>query len=101
MNIIDIIILAILVSFASIGFNRGVIKSLVAFVGFIVIVCLAYLLKDILGNIFILNLPFIKFTIVEGGSTVLNIVMYQTIAFIIMLIVLGLVYKILLAITGI
>lgn len=100
MNIIDIIILAILATFALIGFKRGVLKSLVAFIGFILIVILAYIFKDILGNIMILNLPFIKFSI-AGGSVIMSIVLYQAIAFLIILILLGLVYKILLAITGV
>ena len=101
MNLIDIIILVILVSFASIGFHRGAIKSLVSFVGIILIICLAYIFKDVLGNILILNLPFIKFSIGSNESVILNIVMYQTISFIVILIILGLVYKIILAITGI
>ncbi len=101
MNIIDIIVLTILVTFAIIGFQRGVFKSLVAFVGFVVIVCLAYLLKNYLGDIFVLNLPFIKFSISSNPSVVMNIVMYQTIAFIIILIILGIAYRVLLKITGI
>ena len=99
MNIVDIIILVILGCFAFVGFHRGVFKSLVAFVGFILIVCLAYLFKDILGNIFVLNLPFINFSV--SGSVIWNIIMYQMIAFLIILIVLGLLYKFLLAVTGI
>lgn len=101
MNIADILILAILVTFALVGFKRGVLKSLVAFIGFVLIICLAYLFKDVLGNLFVLNLPFFKFSIVKSGSVLLNIVMYQTIAFIIILILLGILYRILLAVTGI
>ena len=101
MNIADILILAILAAFALVGFKRGVLKSLVAFIGFVLIICLAYLFKDVLGNLFILNLPFFKFSIVKSGSVLLNIVMYQTIAFIIILILLGILYRILLAVTGI
>ena len=100
MSIVDIIILVILVSFATIGFSRGVFKSLVAFVGFLIVVCLAYLFKNILGDFLILNLPFIDFDI-GGGSVVMNIIMYQTIAFIIMLIIFGIVYRVLLIVTGI
>ena len=48
-----------------------------------------------------MNLPFIKFSVISDGSVMLNIVMYQMIAFIIILIVLGLLYKFLLAVTGI
>lgn len=101
MSIVDIFILVILATFAMIGFQRGVFKSLVSFIGFILVVCLAYLFKDILGNILIINLPFIKFTIGDNTSIILNIVMYQTIAFIVILIILGLVYKLLLAVTGV
>ena len=101
MSIIDIIILAVLASFAIIGFQRGVFKSLVSFVGFIIVICLAYLFKNILGDFFVLNLPFINFNISSNPSVVMNIVMYQTIAFIIILIILGIVYRILLTITGI
>ena len=100
MSIVDIIVLVILVSFATIGFSRGVFKSLVAFVGFLIVVCLAYLFKNILGDFLILNLPFIDFDI-GGGSVVMNIIMYQTIAFIIMLIIFGIVYRVLLTVTGI
>lgn len=101
MSIVDIIILSILVSFAVIGFQRGVFKSLVAFVGFIIVVCLAYLFKNIIGDFFVLNLPFINFNISSNPSVVMNIVMYQTIAFIIILIILGILYRVLLTVTGV
>ena len=101
MDIVDIVILVILASFAIMGFHRGVFKSIVAFVGFIVVICLAYLLKNYLGDFFALNLPFIEFNIASNHSIVMNIVMYQTIAFIIILIILGIVYRLLLTITGV
>ncbi len=101
MSIIDIIILVILLAFAVIGFNRGVFKSLVSFVGFILVIYVAYLLKNYLGDIFVLDLPFFDFKIGSNLSEIMNIVMYQTLAFIIMVIVFGLVYKFLIAISGI
>ena len=100
MSLVDIFILVILVSFAVIGFMRGVFKSLVAFVGFLIIIVVAYLFKNILGDILITNLPFFKFNI-GGGSVVMNIILYQSIAFIVILIILGIVYRILLTVTGI
>lgn len=101
MGIVDIIILAILASFALLGFKRGVFQSLVAFVGFIAVICIAYWLKNYLGDFFVLNLPFTKYSFVPGGSMVLNVITYQSIAFVIVLVILGIVYKILLVITGI
>ena len=100
MGIVDIIILAILVAFALLGFKRGVFQSLVACLGFIAVVCISYWLKNYLGDFLVLNLPFSKYTFIPGGSVVLNVITYQMIAFIIMLIILGLAYKIILVATG-
>ena len=101
MSIIDIIILAVLVAFALLGFKRGLFQSLVSFVGFLVIVALSYWLKNYLGDFLVLNLPFTKYTFIPGGSYVLNIVTYETIAFLITLVVLGIIYKIVLIVSGI
>ena len=101
MEIVDIIILIVILTFAIIGFSRGVFKSLVTIVGFFVVIYLAYLLKNVIGDFFVLNLPFSKFTFVPGGSYVLNIVAYESIGFIAVLIVLGIIYKILLIASGV
>lgn len=101
MGIVDIIILVVIVSFAIIGFKRGVFQSLVTVVGFIAIIYLAYLFKNILGDFLVLHLPFTKYTFIPGGSYVLNVITYESIGFILILAVLGIVYKILLVISGI
>ena len=101
MNIIDIIILVIIASFAIIGFKRGVFESLVTVVGFIAIIYLAYLFKNILGDFLVLHLPFTKYTFVPGGSYALNIVAYESIGFVLVLAILGIVYKVLLIISGV
>ena len=56
MGIVDLFIIAILAAFALLGFKRGVFQSLVAFIGFIVVICLSYWLKNYLGDFFVLNL---------------------------------------------
>lgn len=101
MGIVDILIIVIIAAFALVGFKRGVFQSLVAVVGFIAVVYIAYLLKNILGDFLVLNSPFTKYTFIPGGSYVLNIVTYESIGFIAMLIVLGIVYEILLVISGV
>lgn len=101
MEIVDIIILVVLVAFAIIGFNRGVFQSLVAVVGFFAVIYISYLLKNVIGDFFVLNLPFTKYTFIPGGSFVLNVVTYELLGFAIALIVLGLIYKILLIISGV
>lgn len=98
MELIDIIILAILAAFGIMGFKRGVFQSLVMFLGFIIVIVLAYTLKNFIGDFFVLNLPFINFGM---GIATLNVIMYQALAFFIVLIILGLVYKFVIALTGI
>jgi len=101
MSVIDIIVLVIMLFFAIIGFKRGVIQSLVSLIGFILVIYLAYLFKNYLGDIFVTDLPFFNIKIGSTSSTVMNIVMYQMLAFVIMMTVLGLVYKFLLYLSGI
>ena len=101
MEIVDIIILAIILSFAIVGFKRGVFQSLVAVIGFFAVIYIAYVLKNFFGDFFVLNLPFTKYAFVPGGSIMLNVVAYESIAFIILLIVLGIIYKLLLITSGI
>ena len=101
MKFYDIIIIIFLLLCALIGFKRGFFKSLISFVGFIIVVFLSYNFKNIVGDFLVLNLPFIDFKEFLGGASTLNIVMYQVIAFIFMLIIFGLVYRIIVALTGI
>ena len=101
MGIVDIIILVIIVAFAIIGFKRGVFQSLVTVVGFIAIIYLAYLFKNILGDFLVLHLPFNNYTFIPGGSYVLNVITYESIGFVLVLAILGIIYKILLIASGI
>ena len=101
MKLYDIIIVCFLILFALIGFKRGFFKSLISCVGFILVIVFAYMFKNIVGDFLVLNLPFINFNGFLGGASTLNIILYQLIAFFLMLIIFGIVYKIIVAITGI
>ena len=68
MEITDIIIFVVILAFAIIGFQRGVFKSLVTIVGFFAVIYLAYLFKNVIGDFFVLNLPFSQYTFIPGGS---------------------------------
>lgn len=101
MEIVDLIIVIFLLFFAILGFKRGFFKSLVMFLGFIIVIVLSYMFKNYLGDFLVLNLPFISFGNFMGGAITLNIIMYQALAFIIVLAILSLAYKIIVTITGI
>lgn len=101
MRIYDIAIILIIFLFALKGFKDGFFKTFVEFFGFLIITILAYNLKDLVGDFLVLNLPFFHFNSFFGGASVLNIVLYQGIAFILMFLLLEIIYKIVLNVTGV
>lgn len=101
MKVYDIAIIIILILFALKGFKDGFFKTIVSFVGFLIITILAYNLKNIVGDFLVLNFPFFHFNSFFGGASVLNIIFYQGIAFILMFLLLEIIYKIILTVTGI
>lgn len=101
MNVVDLVIIIILAFGALLGFKRGFTKELVIASGFVVSVILAFVLKNTVSEILYMNAPFFKFGGLFKGVTVLNIALYELIAFIIVFSILMIVVKILVAITGI
>lgn len=101
MKIVDIVILIIILLGAVIGFKRGFTRSLVSALGFIVIAILAYFLKNPLSILLYENLPFFKFGGILKGVTVLNIALYELLAFVIVLAILGVALKILMMATSV
>lgn len=83
LNIFDIGLILVLISFIIVGAHRGVIKELVSLVGLIVIFILSWQLKGIIGNILCIFLPFFEFKGSIAGISSLNIMLYQLIAFLI------------------
>lgn len=100
MNIIDVLIILITLMGAVIGFKNGFTKQLVSFLGFVLIVVLAFLLKNSVSQFFYSTLPFFKFGGVFKGVTVLNIALYEIMAFLVVLLILMIVFRVLLKITG-
>lgn len=99
MNIIDLVIIIIIAFGAVLGFKRGFTRSLVSAIGFIVITVLAFFLKNPVSVILYENLPFFKFGGILKGVTVLNIVLYEILAFVIVLAILGILLKVLTLVT--
>lgn len=97
MNLVDIVIVAFLVSGAVIGFARGFFKQTVMFVGTILTIVLSFILKNPLSMILYENLPFFKFS----GVTALNIILYEALAFLICLAVLTMTLSLVIKISNI
>lgn len=100
MNIFDVIIILFILSGAVVGFKRGLTRELVSLVSFFAIVILAFMLKNPISIFLYEHLPFFKFGGILKGVTVLNIALYEIIAFLIMVIILSVIFKILTIITN-
>ena len=99
-NIVDIIIILFILLCGVVGFKRGLFKQLVLCVGLILTFYLAYKFKDPLGEFFLLRLPIFDFPNLFKGVITLNIIVYQTLAFVLILAVLLLIFDFILSITG-
>lgn len=101
MSIVDLVIIIIILFGAIIGFKRGFTRSLVSAIGFIIIAILAFTLKNPISVFFYENLPFFKFGGIIKGVTVLNIAVYELLAFIAVFAILSIVLKVLMLATSI
>ena len=100
MNIVDIIIILALLTAGITGYKRGFFKEFVLCVGIILVFYLSYILKDFVGNYLLLNLPMFDFPGVFKGVVTLNILVYQSLAFVIILCLLLIIFNFILSITG-
>ncbi len=100
-NIVDVVIVLLILMFGVIGLKRGFFKEVAISVGVVLVFILAFYLKDPLANFLSLNLPFFQFKGAFEGLTALNIVLYQLIAFIVLLIILLAILNVVIAVTGV
>lgn len=96
MNIVDAIIIFLIILGAFVGFKNGVIRQLVSLVGFILVVVLSFTFKNVLSVWMYEHLPFFDFWGIFKGVTVINILLYEVIAFLILVFVFLLIYKLIL-----
>lgn len=100
MNIIDVVIIFGLILGGMAGARNGVFKQTTLLIGTILCFVLSWLLKDFIANFLSYTLPFFNFAGPFKGLTSLNIVMYQLIAFLILMALFTSVLVVLLKITG-
>ena len=100
MNLIDIIVILGIAFSGYIGMRKGFVKSLVSFFGIVIVFILAYFMKNPIADWLCLNLPFFNFTGSFKGATILNVIFYQILAFIIMFGLLMTLYHVIVKISG-
>lgn len=99
MNIFDIIIVILIISEIIVGSRQGVIRALASLIGLVVIFFVSFTFKGVIGNVLCKYLPFFKFAPPIDGLVSLNILIYQVIAFLIIISILYGVYKIFLKVS--
>lgn len=101
MSIVDALIILLILAFGAKGFKNGVLKQLVTTVGFVIVVILGFYLKNPIAEFLSLHFPFFTF----GGSVAnvasINIILYQLISFILVIIILDTILNVLIKVTGI
>lgn len=93
MNLLDIFIIIFIIFGFILGFKRGFTQEIVKALGFFAVIIISYFLKNPVSIFFYEKLPFLKFGLLKNLD-VLNILFYETLAFIVCIIVLSLVLKI-------
>ena len=93
MNVTDIVILIALALGAIGGFKSGVIKKTANFVGIFIIIILSFYLKNYLSVIMYENLPFFNFWGLLTGLEILNVILYELIAFLLVFSILFIIFK--------
>lgn len=100
MNILDALIIVFLILGIMAGLRRGFIKHTVLLIGLIIVLVLSFYLKNPVAAFFYKHLPFFKFSGLIKGVGIINILLYELIAFLIVFSILYLVLRIILKITG-
>lgn len=101
MNIVDAVILLALLAGALIGFKKGFIKTMVSLIGTILVIVLSFKFKEPIANFMFKYFPFFEFKGMYEGLSVLNILIYDTIAFLLVFVFLSAILGIIINISGI
>lgn len=98
---VDSILILFLLLGAVLGFKKGAIKSLVALIGTIVVVVVAYYLKNPIAELLFDYCPFLKFGGAWTGLVTLNILLYEAIAYLLVFVLLSSILSLLIKVSGI
>lgn len=98
MQVVDVIILLMLGMGAVVGFKRGFIRQTVQSLGGILVVVCAFLFKGPLAAFLFKIFPSFDFDGMFSGISSLNILVYEVIAFVILLVLFGIIFRIVLTV---
>lgn len=100
MNLIDVIIVLFILLIGVYGWYNGFVRTTVSAVGIILVLVLSFFLKNPIAEWMSLNLPFFNFWGDFKDVTILNVVIYQLIAFLIVFSILMILYSLVVKISN-
>ena len=101
MNILDAVIIVVLIVGALSGFSRGMIREAVLLVGLVLVSVLAFYFRVPVSTYIYNNFPFFGLKGIFSGISAINILIYELIAFLVVLSVLYIILRIVLKLTGV
>ena len=100
-NIIDAVIILFLLMGAVVGYKKGAVQMIAYIVGTILVVCLSWYLKKPVAIFMYTHFPYFRLGGALRNVYVINILIYQGIAFLIILSILSILLGIVLKFTGV
>ena len=95
MNYIDFIWLGIILLYGLIGFKRGFTKELVSCLGFTIVLWVSFFLKNPISEFFYKNFPFFPLAGYFKGLSTLNILIYEVFAFLLVISIAFVIFRLL------
>ena len=100
MNVVDWLMIIILLMAVLNGFRQGIINSVVTFIGMLLVFVLAFYLKNPVSTLLYEHLPFFSLKGSLTGITILNVLIYEGISYLITIIILATLLKIISKVSG-
>ncbi len=101
MNVLDYIIIGVLLISALAGFKKGFINSIIAFVGTLLVIILAYYLKNPISIFLYEHLPFFNLGGKFAGINSISILIYEGLSFMITIVILSTIVGVIVKVTGV
>ena len=98
---VDLIIILVIILCGLIGLKRGFTKELVCFLGFFLVIILSFILKNPVSSFFYEHLPFFKFSGLFKGITSINILLYEVLAFLVVVSILLIILRVIIFATSV
>lgn len=101
MNVLDLAVILFLIIGGYRGYKYGMFSSILALIGTVVIFVIAYYLKNPVSELMYTYLPFRDYGGLFTGVSSFNILVYEGFAYVVVMLILAVIFRFVLSVTGI